>query len=41
LCDDPIEAPLDNLPKAREKLGVKPEEFVLFGLGETRVLRKN
>jgi N-acyl-phosphatidylethanolamine-hydrolysing phospholipase D len=41
LCDDPIDAPLDNLPKAREKLGVKPEEFVLFGLGETRVLRKN
>jgi N-acyl-phosphatidylethanolamine-hydrolysing phospholipase D len=40
LCDEPIEAPLDNLPKAREKLGVKPEEFVLFGLGETRVLRK-
>lgn len=41
LCDDPIDAPIDNLPKAREKLGVKPEEFVLFGLGETRILRKN
>jgi N-acyl-phosphatidylethanolamine-hydrolysing phospholipase D len=39
LCDDPVEAPMKNLPLAREKLGVKPEEFVLFALGETRVLK--
>jgi N-acyl-phosphatidylethanolamine-hydrolysing phospholipase D len=41
LCDDPVEVPLDNLPAARAKHGVKPDEFVLFSLGETRVLKKN
>lgn len=40
LCDDPIEAPMDGLPIARKKLGVKDEEFVLFSLGETRILRQ-
>jgi L-ascorbate metabolism protein UlaG (beta-lactamase superfamily) len=40
LCDDPIEAPLDDLPKARNKLGVADDAFVLFALGETRVLKK-
>jgi L-ascorbate metabolism protein UlaG (beta-lactamase superfamily) len=40
LCDDPIEAPLDDLPKARKKLGVDDDAFVLFALGQTRVLKK-
>ena len=40
LCDDPTEAPLDDLPKARNKLGVAEDAFVLFALGETRVLKK-
>lgn len=40
LCDEPIEAPLDNVPKARKKLGVGDDAFVLFSLGETRVLRR-
>ncbi|MFN3494905.1 MAG: MBL fold metallo-hydrolase [Hydrogenophaga sp.] len=40
LCDEPIEAPLDRLPAAREALGVGADEFVLFRLGETRVLRR-
>jgi L-ascorbate metabolism protein UlaG (beta-lactamase superfamily) len=40
LCDDPIEAPLDDLPKARNKLGVADDAFVPFALGETRVLKK-
>jgi L-ascorbate metabolism protein UlaG (beta-lactamase superfamily) len=39
LCDDPVEAPLDGLPKARERQGVPAERFVLFAIGETRVLR--
>ncbi|KPF70420.1 hypothetical protein IP84_01410 [beta proteobacterium AAP99] len=40
LCDDVIEAPIDNLPLARRKYGVADDAFVLFALGETRVLRK-
>jgi N-acyl-phosphatidylethanolamine-hydrolysing phospholipase D len=40
LCDDPIHAPLDELPKARARLGVADDAFVLFKLGETRVLRR-
>lgn len=40
LCDDAIEAPIDELPKARKKLGVDDAAFVLFALGETRVLRQ-
>jgi len=40
LCDDPVEAPLDGLPKAREQHGVAADRFVLFAIGETRVLRK-
>jgi N-acyl-phosphatidylethanolamine-hydrolysing phospholipase D len=39
LCDDPVESPLDGLPKARDAQGVKAEEFVLMALGETRVLK--
>ena len=39
LCDDPIEAPMDALPLARQKLGVGDAAFVLFALGETRVLK--
>ena len=39
LCDDPIEAPMDGLPLARRKLGVEDAAFVLFALGETRVLK--
>ena len=40
LCDDPVESPLDGLPKARAKLGVADDAFVLLALGETRVLRR-
>lgn len=40
LCDDPIEAPLTGLPAARQRHGVAEQAFVLFGLGETRVLRR-
>jgi N-acyl-phosphatidylethanolamine-hydrolysing phospholipase D len=40
LCDDPIDAPLDELPKARRKLGVADADFVLFALGETRILKR-
>lgn len=40
LCDDPVEAPLDGLPKARANLGVPESEFVLLAIGETRVLRR-
>ena len=39
LCDDPIQAPLDGLPRARARHGVPAEDFVLFRLGETRVLK--
>jgi L-ascorbate metabolism protein UlaG (beta-lactamase superfamily) len=39
LCDDPIQAPLDELPNARARYGVPDDEFVLFKLGETRVLK--
>jgi N-acyl-phosphatidylethanolamine-hydrolysing phospholipase D len=40
LCDEAIEAPITELPKARKKLGVADEAFVLFALGETRVLKR-
>jgi N-acyl-phosphatidylethanolamine-hydrolysing phospholipase D len=40
LCDDPIEAPMDGLPRARRALGVADEAFVLMALGETRVIRR-
>jgi N-acyl-phosphatidylethanolamine-hydrolysing phospholipase D len=40
LCDDPIEAPLDGLPLARRKLGVADDAFVLFPIGQTKVLKK-
>ncbi len=40
LCDDPIDAPIDELPKARSKLAVNEDSFVLFSLGETRVLSR-
>jgi len=40
LCDEPIQAPLQGLPKARAQHGVADDAFVLFQLGETRVLRK-
>jgi N-acyl-phosphatidylethanolamine-hydrolysing phospholipase D len=40
LCDDAIDAPIDELPKARQKLGVADDAFVLFALGETRVLKR-
>lgn len=38
LCDEPIHAPLDELPRARARHGVHEEAFVLFRPGETRVL---
>lgn len=40
LCDDVIEAPMDGLPLARNKLGVADDAFVLFALGQTRVLKQ-
>jgi L-ascorbate metabolism protein UlaG (beta-lactamase superfamily) len=40
LCDDPIDTPLDTLPKARARHNVPDATFALFALGETRVLRK-
>jgi N-acyl-phosphatidylethanolamine-hydrolysing phospholipase D len=38
LCDEPVHAPLDGLPRARARHGVPEEAFVLFRQGETRVL---
>ncbi len=40
LCDDPVDAPIDGLPKARQKKGVADDAFVLFALGQTRVLKQ-
>ncbi|MBL8329137.1 MAG: hypothetical protein JNJ71_09820 [Rubrivivax sp.] len=39
LCDDPIQAPLRGLPLARQQQAVADQDFVLFKLGETRVLK--
>ena len=39
LCDEPIHAPLDELPRARARHGVPDEAFVLIEPGRTRVLR--
>jgi hypothetical protein len=39
LCDEPVHAPLDGLPRARARHGVPEDAFVLFELGRTRVLR--
>lgn len=39
LCDDPIDAPMDGLPAALDRLQVARDAFVLPVLGETRVLR--
>ncbi|TNF61199.1 MAG: MBL fold metallo-hydrolase [Burkholderiales bacterium] len=40
LCDEPVDAPLDGLPRALETMNESPSALVLFGLGETRVLRQ-
>lgn len=40
LCDDPIDAPLDGLPPARERLNVPAADFVLPALGQTVVVRE-
>lgn len=40
LCDDGVDAPIDGLPKARERHDVPADRFVLFAMGETRVLRR-
>jgi L-ascorbate metabolism protein UlaG (beta-lactamase superfamily) len=40
LCDDPIESPLDGLPKAREQHGVPAEAFMLPAIGQTVVLER-
>jgi N-acyl-phosphatidylethanolamine-hydrolysing phospholipase D len=40
LCDEPIHAPLDRLPAARARHGVADDAFVLFRMGETRVLKE-
>lgn len=39
LCDEPIHAPLQGLPAARARHGVAEDAFVLFPLGQTRVLQ--
>jgi len=39
LCDEPVHAPLDELPRARARHGVHEEAFVLFKMGQTRLLR--
>jgi N-acyl-phosphatidylethanolamine-hydrolysing phospholipase D len=36
LCDEPVEAPLDELPKALAAQGVAPETFQLWAVGERR-----
>ncbi len=41
LCDDPIDAPLDALPKARKQLAVDDAAFVLLALGQTHILRRS
>jgi N-acyl-phosphatidylethanolamine-hydrolysing phospholipase D len=38
LCDDPVDQVIEEFPKAAQKAGLKPDEFVLPALGETRVL---
>jgi L-ascorbate metabolism protein UlaG (beta-lactamase superfamily) len=40
LCDEPVEQPMDRLPVARKALGVPDDAFILFAIGETRVLRR-
>ena len=40
LCDDAIDAPIDEIPKARKKFGIDEEAFVLFKLGQTRILKR-
>lgn len=40
LCDDAIDAPIDALPKARQKFSVPDDAFVLLAIGETRVLKR-
>ncbi|MFZ5551334.1 MAG: MBL fold metallo-hydrolase [Pseudomonadota bacterium] len=40
LCDDPVEAPLDGLPKALAKHGVPTEAFTLLAIGQTLVLER-
>ncbi len=36
LCDEPVEAPLDDLPTALKEAGVAPEKFQLWAIGERR-----
>jgi len=38
LCDDPVEAPLEGLPKALRKHGVPADAFTLPAMGQTLVL---
>jgi N-acyl-phosphatidylethanolamine-hydrolysing phospholipase D len=40
LCDDPVEAPLDGLPKARSRHGVPADAFELLAIGQTLVLER-
>jgi L-ascorbate metabolism protein UlaG (beta-lactamase superfamily) len=40
LCDDPVEAPLEGLPKAREEHGVAADAFTLPAMGQTLVLER-
>jgi len=41
LCDDPVEAPLDGLPKARAQHGVAADAFTLLAIGQTLVLERD
>ncbi|MGM9491128.1 MBL fold metallo-hydrolase [Ideonella sp. YS5] len=40
LCDDPVEAPLEGLPKARALHGVPDDAFTLLAIGQTLVLER-
>jgi N-acyl-phosphatidylethanolamine-hydrolysing phospholipase D len=40
LCDEAVDAPMDGLPRALQQMGEPPDRFVMFSLGETRVLRR-
>jgi len=40
LCHEAINSPITDLPLARKRHGIADNEFVLFDLGETRVLKK-
>lgn len=38
MCDEPVDAPLDDLPAARDKAGLPRDDFELWAVGERRRL---